>query len=334
MKRIIFIGLSIFIFSAHVHGETLFTETFDDQPDWFPQTEEEGCSDLSCVGNLPAGWNYYRNDELWHPLTDGDGFNPTLQISNTNFMGMSGKSLTIWNESNNGRSGDGWGADGILAKDLGADYQELYVSMYIQFKPGFQFYATEANSAAIKMLRVSHWDRVGSPFSFFSGGNSAPIYIYDTSQSTTSFRHFHSYRCDPQADNYYCTPSYDKSYTFPGAPAFTESLGDGEWHRLDWHIKNNSAPGIADGVLEFFVDSILALSRSDIVWMGSGSPGGIGWNIVAFGGNSYNLFSDPANMAEQWYAIDNIKISTTPLLLTLRLSPGQGRIASGTGRLQ
>ena len=330
---IILLALSIFLSSNSV-AETLFFTTFDSNSDWFPQTEEEGCSDATCISNVPTGWNYYRNDELWHPLTDGAWFNPTLKISNDNYRGASGKALTVWNESNTGRSGDGWGADGILAKDLGSDYQELYVSMYIKFQNGFQFYASEANSAAIKMFRAYHWDRTGSPFSFFSGGNSAPIYIYDTSQTTTSFRHFHSYRCDPQETNYSCNPQYDQSYTFPEAPTFVDSLGDGNWHQLGWHIKMNSAPGVADGVLEFLVDGAIALARADVIWMGAASPGGLGWNIVAFGGNAYNLFSALENQAEQWYAIDDISISTTSpwQSRTLHLSPGLGRKASGTGR--
>jgi len=36
----------------------------------------------------------------------------------------------------------------------------------------------------------------------------------------------------------------------------------------------------------------------------------VGWNMVSLGGNAFNLFSDTANKAEQWYALDDVVVST------------------------
>ena len=302
--------------SASVDAEVLFYENFDQQNDWYPQTKMEGCSEQSCSQSVPVGWNYYRNDELWHPDTDGPGYHPTIQISSENYKGNSGKAFTVWNESNDGRSGDGWGADGILAKDLGKDYKEIYIQLYIKFQKDFQWNWNTTNGAAVKMVRFYHWDRVGSPFHFFTSGMVSPAYIYDTSYNQYGFRHFHSHRCDPQETNYRCTPTYDKSFTFLGNPSFEQLLGDGAWHQMRWYAKMNSTPGANDGAIEFWLNGTLQYSRYDVQWMGSSSPSNFGWNIVAIGGNAFNTYSDAVEKKEQWYAIDDVIISSTPLITT------------------
>lgn len=332
--------LHIFIFSVMLispavsNGGIIFEDNFDSHPDWFPQTEEEGCYTASCKSTVPGQWNYYRNDELWHPNTDGSGFHPTIQISNENFRGSSGKGYTQWNESNNGRAGDGWGADGDLSKDLGKDYSEIYVQVKVKFQPGFQWYFDQNNNAMIKMVRFQHWDRVGTPYQYFTSGNNSPVYVFDSVNSLWGFRHQHAFRCDPQSTNYYCSPSYDGNYTFSGNPTFNNSLGDGNWHTLEFHGKMNTSPGVRDGVIEFWVDGKLEYNRSDIAWMGTGSPGNLGWNIVGIGGNAFNSYAPASDRKEQWYAIDDLVISTsyvspnyviggTPPLDTLPPAPPQ-----------
>lgn len=294
------------------NAETIFHEDFDGLPDWHPPAEVEGCNDPSCAANMPAAWNYYRVDELWHPNTDGAGFHPSIQVSGTNFHGPSGKGFTVYNESNVGRGGDGWGSDGILAKDLGKDYDEIYVGVHIKFMPGFKWHIYDnGQGSAVKLLRFYHWDRQGSPFKYFTSGHSAPIYIFDAAKSPYGFRQIHSFRCDPQETNYYCTHGKDSGSVYDGAPTFEQLMGDNGWHYLEWRAKMNSAPGAKDGILEFWVDGKLQFSRQDQQWLGESSPGGIGWNTVAIGGNAYNQYAPPEEQKEQWYAFDNLKVSTT-----------------------
>jgi hypothetical protein len=45
-------------------------------------------------------------------------------------------------------------------------------------------------------------------------------------------------------------------------------------------------------------------------WKDGGSSAGIGWNTIHIGGNSDNAFANPG---EQWYAIDDVVVSTTPI---------------------
>ena len=312
MKLMLYIFIFLFMLtSANVSNSTIiFEDNFDSHSDWFPQTELESCNNASCKSNVPGQWDYYRNDELWHPITDGPSFHPTMQISNENYYGASGKGYTQWNESNNGRAGDGWGADGVLSKDLGQGYNEIYVQIKVKFQPGFQWFYTQNNNAMVKMVRFYHWDRIGNPYQFFTNGHSSPIYVFDAVNSLWGFRQKHAIRCSPQATNYYCSQNYTLSKNFSGNTSFSNSLGDGNWHVLEWHGKMNSSPGVNDGVLEFWVDGNLEYFRSDIGFM-EGGPSGLTWNIVGIGGNAFNLYAPESDKKEQWYAIDNVVISTS-----------------------
>ncbi|MBI5742121.1 MAG: cadherin-like domain-containing protein [Nitrospirae bacterium] len=308
---ILFLMSSFVVFPPYSWSEIIFEDNFDNDPDWFPQTEVAACLNSACKNQVPGLWDYYNSDELWHPHTDGLMFHPSMQISSDNFRGQHGKAFTMWNESNDGRSGDGWGAIGGFSKDLGRDYNEIYVRVYVKFQPGFQWFYTQDNNAMIKMVHVRHWDRVGSPFTAFNTGYSAPLYVFDSVQNPYGFRHSHSHRCDPQENNYYCSINYDSSFNYTGNPTYTNSLGDGMWHALEFHVKMNSAPGVADGVIEFWADDNLQYSRADIRWMGNDSPGGLGWNVVGLGYNAYNSFAPASEKKEQWYAIDDVVISTS-----------------------
>ncbi len=43
----------------------------------------------------------------------------------------------------------------------------------------------------------------------------------------------------------------------------------------------------------------------------AGSSESIDWNMIGIRENTTNWFPDPSNQAEQWYAIDNVIVSTT-----------------------
>ena len=227
---------------------------------------------------------------------------------------MTGKAFTEYNESNNGNSGDGWGADGILAKDLGKDYNELYVQMFIKYQKGFQW-RTDPGSA-LKQVYFAHWDRVGSVFHFFSSGNNGPIIQYYPGRNPYhDIKQQYNVMCKPQKTNYYCKNNdrYAFNGPFVGDPSFENFIGDGNWHKYDWHIKVNSKPGSEDGIIEFWIDDVMQYSRYDIQFANEATVGSYGWNIVAIGGNSNNTFAPESELKEQWYAIDDIIISTTPI---------------------
>lgn len=93
-------------------------------------------------------------------------------------------------------------------------------------------------------------------------------------------------------------------------------FGDGEWHMWEWRLKMNSAEGVTDGICTFWQDGIQVYHAEDIAWCmdGGGDPAERRWNFVWIGGNNNNIYDEnPANEEEQWYAIDDIVVSTTRL---------------------
>jgi hypothetical protein len=65
-----------------------------------------------------------------------------------------------------------------------------------------------------------------------------------------------------------------------------------------------------NGVYEVWLDGKLLASHTDAQWRSAGSSSGVGWNLLSLGGNSNNSF---ATQGDQWYAIDDVVVSTTPI---------------------
>jgi hypothetical protein len=128
----------------------------------------------------------------------------------------------------------------------------------------------------------------------------------------------HAFRSDPQETCYSSPDGSASDESFGSGLNFNSDgqMGDGNWHRLDFYIKMNTnlnGTWQSDGVLEFWYDGKLKYSIKTKKWICSGDDTTIGWNMVAIGGNAFNNYSDPANRDEQWYAIDDIVVSTTPI---------------------
>jgi len=372
MRIILSISLS-FLVCGPSSGAVIFEDNFDAHTDWQPRpagiTNDASPSggvaacdfpDASCSVAAPTGWDYYRVTGLWW----GPTYNDTLRITNQEGRGGSGKSFIVYNESNLGASGDGWGADGILAKLLSQDQPELYVRYYLRTQTAWTW---EMNQRiGIKMFRSAHFDRAGSMWSAFSGGTRAPIMVADLMNSAGPTEQLYgveqsaSFRCDPQATDYLCPnspagqglPAGTKYYktNYPGGTVYPNSddphtaglWADTNWHKFEFHVKMNTYAGggvwNSDGVYEGWYDGVLQFTRSDIKWINSGTDSSIGWNTIEIGGNAYNTYSDPSNKAEQWYAIDDVVVSTTTIpsdyvigpTYTGKHSTGNGKHATGT----
>ncbi len=266
LQWIVALAFSIVLVSVHVSfAQVIFEDNFDSQADWWPKCLEcghtaSGYTNDGASSGTPVSWNYWRNDEFWNPFAPSgaiSGSHPTIQISGEQHYGSSGKAFVVWNESSYGRSGDGWGADGDLSKSLGREYREIYVQLKLKFMPGFQWtWTPDQNAGSIKMVRFYHNDDNGKyPYLFFKTGTNAPVYIFNSSQKEDpyGFAGFHSFRCGPQATNYYCDQLYDARSNF-SSRVFVDTMGDGKWHVLAWHATMNSKPGVSDGMLQFSAD--------------------------------------------------------------------------------
>lgn len=331
---------------SRANASLLFSDNFDAQADWQPRPS--GVSNdaspaggaASCDFNspcsypVPTGWNYFRVTGLWW----GPIYQDTLRITNQQGRGESGKAFIEYTESNNGASGDGWGADGQLTKLLDQDYQEIYARIWIKTETSWQWNST--NDMIMKMFRAYHFDRSGSIYVYFSAGNSCPIALWDFKHSNTwGTRGMNTFRGDPQETRYYMDGDSGTDYLLKAGDSTIEPnspgmLADGQWHSLEFHLKMNSynsgtSTWNADGIYELWNDGELKFSRSNLLWKSTGSDPAIGWNTISIGGNAFNLYTDPANHGEQWYAIDDVVVSThysgppqKPVSVTAALTSG------------
>ena len=326
-----------------VPPQVIFSENFDAQADWFPSVDSTVCkfngATSSCDDDVPPGWNAYRNVNDDFRPEDNPAFRPGLQISNEFFRGASGKSLIKTSESNQPPTQANFFSDGILLKHLGAEYQEIHLSFWIRFQPGWQWQSVPSGGRLLKIARIGHVDipadgsSSDDPFTLGSSGFTAPLYIFDFRQhSAFGFTNLHSPRCDPQSTFYQgCAVTGDDFDYFdclPGAPCNGHIFsGDGlqhpsfedlfapranyaDWHRIELQITMNSAPGVSDGQLVFWFDGQLERSVSNIPWRQTGSPE-LGFNMISVGGNWNNWYAPVVDQEEQWYAIDDLQVCTS-----------------------
>ncbi|CAH2031411.1 Ig-like domain-containing protein [Trichlorobacter ammonificans] len=309
------------------HAGVIFEESFDAQADW----NVNNIYKTECAGTCttaPANWSNYRTVPGTSALTNPTGSIRKLPGSLPDRSG-SGKAYIVYNQS---VAGVNWPGDSTLVKVLPQDYPELYVRLWIKTQANWK---TVANAQS-KVFRTYHWDRSGNLFQFFSSGTVNPAYIWDWSTNgSNNASYMDAYRCDPQETNYYCTaggvPSYqlnDYFYAW-GSGGATTKYADGQWHRYDFHLKMNDI-GKNNGVMEWWWDGVLMESRTDVQWKGaSGSSASIGWNTVSIGGNSNNTFSG-STPADQWYAIDDLVVSTTPIPADYAIGGGSSSTADTT----
>jgi len=310
-----FVVLTILIIPGYSYSEILFEDNFDNQPDWSPAqpTASFECDSDSCT-TAPIGWSAYRIGGLG---TCSEAGKNTLNINGLHPRGGSGKSFLFWNEPCASPSG-GWGSDGILVKVLPHGYSELYLRFYIKFQPGWKWMTGGSGSPQQKFARIMHnWG--GNNFLNFEGGQNHPIWFGDLVKWNngnadlayrTSYRYENTYypskATPPHSGNdniYFGTGNYGGTGTDFGDPGM---LGDGDWHCLEFYVKMNSAPGVPDGVHKAWLDGNLIFETTDLAWADNGATGAL-WNQVMIGGNNYNYYDG----GEQWYAIDDVVISTT-----------------------
>lgn len=322
VRAMIFSSL-VLLFSGGAIAEVIFSENFDAQADWSVSGGGKECNGISlCDGELPTDWTYLRNTESWHPLQGESSSKASQQINNTQYRGENGKSWVRHHESSKDASVDGntWGDDTMLIKSLGKDYEEVFTSFWIKFDPNWLWAST--HTGILKLFRIYHFDGPdgeAEPWNFFSNGDSAPIFLYDLKVSPKwGFRGVYALRCDPQESEYYCSEGKEGDSLFSGATIetpFSDVFGDGQWHLMEFRVKMNTALNTANGVLQVWVDGKLQFDFSDIAWKKTGSSADNGWNMVGIGGNTTNWFAPLADKAEQWYAIDDLVVSTTRLNL-------------------
>jgi len=344
------ISLSLFLIIIHpVFGEILFEDNFDSHPDWtLPQENLGGGTGASCESNcdVPSGWDAYYNGDSW--CTGGPGHN-NMYLDDINPRGGLGKSLTFWDEACTAQFED---SDGNLAKNLGGHYTDLFLRYFIKYSPTYKWDSgTEnpVNTGYVPQHKLIHiWnyddDGVGNPlWNFFDRANylrQRPAFVPGWLVYNNQIRYnANGIRCDATRD---CmgdpsigTTNHLDFQEVIGDGIWGNTLGDDEWHSLEYHVKmntydNNAQTFLADGVHEFWIDGELIYSRYNIPWTDNDYDTNRerGFNFVSIGGNNRNIWTRleqapdsilwdfdiqgacSGTECEQWYAIDDVVIST------------------------
>ena len=317
-----------------------------DQP-IYPNTQANTSADGGVTGSTactgcPDGAAKYRGYYIASSAWDGYKGNNTLNISSANARGGAGKALTFWMEPINTTKCDGgtkWCSDGQLSVSLPQAYNEIYIRFYIKFQPDWKWDSTNG-SAAEKFCRATHLHELPgiAMYKFGTTGNHFPGLFFDLGEATYYGTEGILFKMHPRFQSSYhlgATPTptylinndYAGYYVYGGTgtggrKTFEEYIGDGNWHCFEIRLKGNSSVGAEDGEWEVWVDGTSIFTQTNVAWADSvykssytnciNPPSDfVGWNWVSFGGNMLNRYYSEPTQIEQWYAIDDIVISTT-----------------------
>lgn len=308
----------LLLLPATSFGAILFEDNFDAQADWSPTQPLATEGSIECTGScpsVPAGYDSYRLGKSYYNNV-GDN---TLNIDSTNYRGSSGKALTFWSEV---CDSCGWASDGLLGIKLPSEgYEEIYARFYIKFQSDWKW--DTSASPQQKFFRIVHYDGSGSPFVFFQEGNSRPLSTIflakwnggaSNTAAVVNYRYENTYYPD-KANPYHVKENtyYLGTGNYAGTGEDSAMIGDGGWHYWEFYLKINSGVGVPDGKMKLWIDGELISEVNDLAWGDVGaqvSPRRL-WNYVMIGGNNYNHYAPQSQAPEQWYAVDDLVISTT-----------------------
>ncbi|ACH38815.1 repeat-containing protein [Citrifermentans bemidjiense Bem] len=322
--------LGILLYTNVASAAVLFSDDFDSRSDWSPAQGASGATCIpgqNCATPIPDGYYDYRVAGT-EACSNTDGNHNTLNINGQHPRGGAGKSFMMWNEPCYSRSGS-WGSDGLLGIDF-APQNEVYVRYWVQFQPDWRWngdgsidglaLGTANPSPMQKFMHISHLDPTNpNLWDFFSGTQNKPRFTPQLAKFGGG-----SYRLQFNLPHSPLTAARDSSASFttnvylgaapldmnvPGPAGLPAAPRDGGWHSFEFYVKLNSAGGVADGISKVWYDGALVESTTNVVWVPLGDdPAQWKWNHAWLGGNNANLYL-PAN--EQWYAIDDVVVSTT-----------------------
>ena len=110
-------------------------------------------------------------------------------------------------------------------------------------------------------------------------------------------------------------------------------FSDGNWHTITMHVKINTNTQTPDGVYELWQDGHLLYSQYNLLYNDLGGDSNAGINGIMLGGNNWSNYPEISNtpnnvdeeklyragtgaaspVREEWYAIDDVIASTTPI---------------------
>lgn len=322
--KILCIITAAFVLPKYASAAILFEDNFDNSPDWQSQqtiAKSVGGTDRAWPATFtgvctttcpPQNWTAYRASASYFTDTPG---NDTYVLNFTGARGGSGKGITL-NVESSGSYGN-W-AGGSLDLFLGTlGYQELYVKYWLKYDANWLWTnPTNTEHGQQKLIRISRFSgnlndyNNHNPQMFFTptenGPSWMPDWYYNKSYPPTSF--FSSEFFNTQANR---SIGYGPTQTF----ASLIWPSDSGWHSYEFRVKMNSAPGVADGEWEIWIDGQNTPDKhqvkTTVSWVDSTGTVDQGWNYLMF---LDNITVAPALLSEkkemQIY-MDDVIVSTT-----------------------
>ncbi len=291
LKTFLFLAM-FFLLPNFSQAAIIFEDNFNDSPDW--QSAE---SYPSTNAGWPNTWKDKPGGPSQPPPQNWTAYSaaiprwdrgPTWKLD-AGGARNSGKGITFAVEAVHT-----WAGGGLDLYLGNAGYQELYMRGYYKYDP-VTFHWPTINNEGInngnyhKIARISRYQLepslVNNPQQFLAPSYQAPTFYPEVAVNTgTGYQnppdlnavHFLGARVfDPGAGD----ASAEDFYTLP-------MPSDGGWHSYEFRVKMNSAPGVADGEWEVWVDdginSYQHHKRTGLAWVGADSVNGLspGWNWV------------------------------------------------------
>jgi hypothetical protein len=323
----------------------LFADNFDNQPDWHSAMHStETVQRVSSGDTLPVGWTSARQEPVWAPSTGHNDRMENISILASNVdkaRGGVGKSAVFTRDSNLEPSWF-WNSDGALVKVLDTDQKEIYAEFWIRFSDNWTVDVNDLGKDS-KIFRISSWNRQGSEYTAFEGGNLGPIAIWNWNTNEFGLRNKTTLRGGPHGDNYIINPNLLP--TWRGSSNFTDdTVGEGvggstpqipdlvnggfisdnmsqtvthpqifgsagTWTKMAFYVRMNSSPNISDGVFKQWINDTQIMSVNNVPWVRpSNQETDIGWNLIEIGGNDFFKAYPDEDRRQEWYAIDDLVV--------------------------
>lgn len=235
----------------------------------------------------------------------------------------------------------GWAGGSPLTMYFGeAGYPEVWVQMWVKYPNDMDwwngldvnyagitkaFYIARFNGALTTSTplvddhsveaRPTHPAWLPHMGSFYS---SRPYFMQYYNRSQTSNGTPEVY--DETVDAWYNNSSYypyknallNNRYTFalPSSNPVVDTIRmDGQWHKYTYHVKMNSAPGVADGIQEVKLDDVIMFRKTNMAFVLVGGSVANGWNYIELMDNHHvgsHVYTDNVSYP---VGIDNVVIA-------------------------
>jgi hypothetical protein len=289
----------------------IFSENFDDQPDWTSTSESTDNTQTVDTGHkLPINWYGIYQTTQWSPELGYPQKHASMEILASNAdksRSGTGKSAVFWRESYSfGGNTYQWASDAQCIYKLPVDVPELYVEFYIKFSPNFWERLNDHTDPdwtwdgwMSKFFRVGWWDRISKPWNAAEGGvnprmfwgykldtygvrNTVSAFQGPSSGSTTvpafgsgSFNYTSSTKGQEVGGN---DPQHQDQINggnladFASVTTHEQVFGPTEkWTKMAFYVKMNSAADVEDGVFSQWLDGHRIMHKESFAWHTSGT---------------------------------------------------------------